>query len=209
MQENTDWLINRENSIGNSKEIYVRGKKVSKVMEEDIKILEEMVEKSKILREEDFYKLIGIKQIQTIATFIKAYKEKDKDNNDLRRLYRRTAEKLKENGKEELADYFLAQINEVPTFTVDDDIDYYEEYYKLLSRNKELKEENGKLKEHCKTLTKEKQELTTLALDSIPKSLVKEKIEEIQIKINEGLTDYSVIDFEFQIKMLQELLKGE
>lgn len=39
MQENTDWLINRENSIGNSKEIYVRGKKVGKIMEdkEDIK----------------------------------------------------------------------------------------------------------------------------------------------------------------------------
>lgn len=38
MQENTDWLINRENSIGNSKDIYVRGKKVSKVMEDKNKI---------------------------------------------------------------------------------------------------------------------------------------------------------------------------
>ena len=56
-------------------------------------------------------------------------KELDKTNNDLRLLYRRTANKLLENGKTELAGYFLAQINEVPTFTVDDDIDYYKEYY--------------------------------------------------------------------------------
>lgn len=42
---------------------------------EDIKILEEMIEKSKDLREEDFYKLIGIKQLQAIASILKQYKE--------------------------------------------------------------------------------------------------------------------------------------
>ena len=62
-------------------------------------------------------------------------KELDKTNNDLRLLYRRTANKLLENGKTELAGYFLAQINKVPTFTVDEDIDYYEEYYKLKEEN--------------------------------------------------------------------------
>lgn len=51
--------------------------------EENIKILEEMVEKSRDLREEDFYKLIGIKQIQAIATFIKAYKELKEENKTL------------------------------------------------------------------------------------------------------------------------------
>lgn len=51
--------------------------------EEDIKILEEMVEKSRDLREEDFYKLIGIKQIQAIATFIKVYKEIEEENKTL------------------------------------------------------------------------------------------------------------------------------
>ena len=40
----------------------------------------------------------GIAEI--IEHLIKEYKEKDKDNNDLRRLYRRTAIKLKENEKE-------------------------------------------------------------------------------------------------------------
>ena len=43
-------------------------------MEENIKILEEMVEKSRDLREEEFYKLIGIKQIQSLANLIKGYR---------------------------------------------------------------------------------------------------------------------------------------
>lgn len=176
-------------------------------MEENIKIIEEFIEAV-----EEEYEVVREKQ--SFEKFIKAYKQKDKENNDLRRLYRRTAEKLRENGKEELADYFLAQINEVPTFTVDDDIDYYEEYYKLLSRNKELEEENGKLKEHCKTLTKEKQELTTLALDSIPKSLVEEKIEELdkliietQKELGSASKEYTI--YVYQKSILQELLKGE
>ena len=42
---------------------------------EEIKILEEMIEKSKDLREEDFYKLIEIKQVQAIASILKRYKE--------------------------------------------------------------------------------------------------------------------------------------
>ena len=42
---------------------------------EEVKILEEMIEKSKNLREEDFYKLIGIKQVQAIASILKQYKE--------------------------------------------------------------------------------------------------------------------------------------
>ncbi len=42
---------------------------------EEIKILEEMIEKSKDLREEDFYKLIGIKQVQAVASILEQYKE--------------------------------------------------------------------------------------------------------------------------------------
>ena len=44
-------------------------------IEKDLKILEEMVEKSKELREEDFYKIIGIKQIQAISNCTKIYKQ--------------------------------------------------------------------------------------------------------------------------------------
>lgn len=57
----------------------------------------------------------------------------EKTNNELRLLYRRTANKLLENGNDEMARYFLAQINEVPTFTVDTTVDYYEEYHKIIS----------------------------------------------------------------------------
>ena len=81
-----------------------------------------------------------------IENIIERNETLDKDNNDLRRLYRRTAAKLKENGKDELAYYFLAQIDETPTFTVEDDIDYYKEYHNLLKRNKELEEEIKTLK---------------------------------------------------------------
>lgn len=47
------------------------------------------------------------------------YEKLKRDNNDLRRIYLNTARTLRENGHEELADYFLAQIDAVPTFTVE------------------------------------------------------------------------------------------
>lgn len=78
-------------------------------------------------------------ELNDLKSLLNKYKELDKDNNDLRRLYRRTAIKLQESGKHELAEYFLAQINEIPTFFVEDDIDYYSEYYRLLEENKRLR----------------------------------------------------------------------
>ena len=79
---------------------------------------------------------------QAIKNILRDLRNLDKTNNDLRLLYRRTAKKLQENGKEELAEYFLAQIDEVPTFVVDDDIDYYKEYHKQKERITELEAEN-------------------------------------------------------------------
>ncbi len=79
---------------------------------------------------------------QTIKNILRELSNLDKTNNDLRLLYRRTAKKLQENGKQELAEYFLAQIDEVPTFVVDDDIDYYKEYHKQKERITELEAEN-------------------------------------------------------------------
>lgn len=79
------------------------------------------------------------KQIKINDENYKKLEELDKTNNDLRLLYRRTANKLMDNGKDEMARYFFAQIEEVPTFTVDEDIDYYEEYYKLQKENEDLK----------------------------------------------------------------------
>ena len=76
---------------------------------------------------------------QAIDKVVSEYKRLDEENNDLRKLYRRTAEKLKDNGKDELTRYFLAQINEVPTFTVDSDIDYYEGYYNFKAKIEKIR----------------------------------------------------------------------
>ena len=85
-------------------------------MEEDIKILEEMVEKSRDLREEDFYKLIGIKQIQAIATFIKANKELE--------------EKLDETLNANLA-LVQGNANSIPISLVEEKIEEYQNNMKL------------------------------------------------------------------------------
>lgn len=76
---------------------------------------------------------------QAIDKIVSEYKRLDEENNDLRKLYRRTAEKLQDNGKDELARYFLAQINECPTFTVDSDIDYYEGYYNFKAKIEKIR----------------------------------------------------------------------
>lgn len=107
-----------------------------KNIDKDIEIVKEFIKKD--YEPWSFYEKQGDELFElqeAIENVLSELEKKDKDNNDLRRLYRRTSEKLIENGKEELADYFLAQINEAPTFAVDD-IDYYTEYYK---QQKELK----------------------------------------------------------------------
>lgn len=160
----TDYLINREDSI----EYKTNDKNVANI-EKDIKILKSYLNNSSYKESNsDFFKnggweIVGLDIPLAIEHLLKDYerqkqrneehqkingelreqvKQLDKTNNDLRLLYRRTANKLLENGKEELAGYFLAQINEVPTFTIDDDIDYYTEYYKLKNMFNKLKSED-------------------------------------------------------------------
>lgn len=55
-------------------------------------------------------------------------------NNDLRKIYRNTYNKLFENGNDELARYFQAQIDECRTFYVEPIIDYYKEWLDYKSR---------------------------------------------------------------------------
>lgn len=149
-------------------------------MNEDIKILERFLKSC----DEDLDTEICIKTNglikNSIENIVKAYKQKDKDNKDLRRLYRRTAEKLTENGKEELADYFLAQINEVPTFTINDDIDYYTEYYKFINgeifsvKQLEYIEENQKKYFINKKTVKEKIEKKDKIIDLMAEEILYE-----------------------------------
>lgn len=106
-------------------------------LEKDVIILKEFINDYKIAEE-----VVDENFIKALEYILSKFSNLDKTNNDLRLLYRRTAEKLQENGREELAGYFLAQIDEVPTFVVDDDIDYYKEYYKQKERIIELEDEN-------------------------------------------------------------------
>ena len=151
-------------------------------MEEDIKILEEYLKPRLNAKTHLGYEVVRYPELEAIENLIKGYRELDKDNNDLRRLYRRTVVKLKENGHEEVADYFLAQINEVPTFVVEDDIDYYAEYYKMKTKIRELEK---CLEVTSKSLNNVAYDQIPLAIQdlivsSIPKSKIKEKIKEIE-----------------------------
>ena len=56
-------------------------------------------------------------------------------NNDLRKIYRNTYNKLFENGNDELAYYFQAQIDDCPTFYVEPIIDYHKEWLEYKQRN--------------------------------------------------------------------------
>jgi len=61
----------------------------------------------------------------------------EKENNDLRRIYQNTYKKYLESGNDEMARYFMAQIDACPTFYVAPIIDYYKEYNKLENIRKE------------------------------------------------------------------------
>lgn len=84
----------------------------------------------------------------------------------------------------------------------------------LIKAYKELEEKNRKLKEHCKEQIKDKQELTTALLDSIPVSLVEEKIKELKKEGNyktlenpDGRVHFQAEPCDYKIQVLEELLE--
>lgn len=136
------------------------------------------------------------KQIKINDENYKKLANLDKTNNDLRLLYRRTANKLMENGKDEVARYFLAQIQEVPTFTVDSDIDYYEEYHKLQKENELLKFQETQIKNYVEEL--KKYDYRNIKLDDKDKlkspSIPKENLD----LMNSGIALYKSFDILFK-----------
>ena len=132
---------------------------------------------------------------QAIKNILRELSNLDKTNNDLRLLYRRTAKKLQENGKEELAEYFLAQIDEVPTFVVDDDIDYYKEYHKQKERITELEAENH---------IQRSQLMTAFDRGFIPKQVIIDAIARNLEKDNAGRL---IFDFNSCQKLSIEIVK--
>lgn len=69
-----------------------------------------------LTREEEFSKQMDLDYIDENYVPKEKYSGLKEENERLRDLYWRTARRLSENGKVELADYMLAQINAVPTF---------------------------------------------------------------------------------------------
>ena len=151
---------------------------------EDIWIIEKWIESC-----EEFERTHNLERIafgtegqrRTVAmkNIIKAYKENDKENNELRSLYRRTAIKLQEKGKEELAEYFLAQINEVPTFVVED-TDYYHEYYKIIER---IQDRISKLNNEYEKILSKYGNIRTDVLIDVTNEKDAEKLNDITDKI--------------------------
>ena len=132
---------------------------------------------------------------QAIKNILRELSNLDKTNNDLRLLYRRTAKKLQENGKQELAEYFLAQIDEVPTFVVDDDIDYYKEYHKQKERITELEAENH---------IQRSQLMSAFDRGFIPKQIIIDVIAKKKKKDNAGRF---IFDFNSCQKLAIEIVK--
>jgi hypothetical protein len=68
------------------------------------------------------------KVIASIQTIVNLIEKQEKENTDLKELYIRTAKHQEKIGHTELADYMLAQIQAVPTFTT------WEEYTTWVSK---------------------------------------------------------------------------
>lgn len=131
----------------------------------------------------------------------------DKDNNELKRIYKKTAEHLAKIGKTELSEYFYAQIDLVPTFYVGEIIDYYKEYYKQ-------KEIIKKLELNIKDLKNQTQIISPLYVKEnyISKETIKNKIAKLKDKEQE-FTDGqgywgSDKSLPLKIEILEELLGG-
>lgn len=96
------------------------------------------------------YKEISLEDTQSVKIVLNLIEKLVNENNrlvqdnlDLDRLYRRTAEKLKENGKEELANYFLAQIGAVPTWSTFEEYKHWINKDIFLEKIEKLYEEGG------------------------------------------------------------------
>lgn len=108
-------------------------------MEEDIEYLK-ILTKPPLREEWDFAYKLDKKTAQAIENLIAAYKEQkckadiqdvtiknmkdfmeqlEKENSELKATYRKTAAHFNETGKEELAEYMLAQIEDIPVWVAD------------------------------------------------------------------------------------------
>lgn len=146
--------------------------------------------------QKSIYKALGIIEKQQ-----KEIERLDKDNNELKRIYKNTAEHLSKIGNTELSDYFYAQIDLVPTFCVGDIIDYYEEYYKQKEIIKELELEIKDLKSKTQIISP-----LYVKENYISKELIREKIKEIEDSLKEDCIALHEFQRLAKIDVLKEIL---
>lgn len=110
----------------------------------------EILDTFELRRKTKNYKEISLEDTQSVKIVLNLIEKLVNENNrlvqdnlDLDKLYRRTAEKLKENGKEELANYFLAQIGAVPTWSTFEEYKHWINKDILLEKIEKLYEEGG------------------------------------------------------------------
>lgn len=138
-------------------------------IEEDIKILENLKKYLNLLIYEGTHKIIynnlgwDEKTIDCINAIDHILAEREEDKKKIK----------------ELKQYKQMYLDEIDKIT-----DTVLLYNKVLKEIKYLKENNNKLKKYCKEIIKDKQELTSDLLDSIPKQKVKEILIEIQEEYN-------------------------
>ena len=106
-------------------------------MEEDINILDEVVGRSKELREKDFGMLIGTKQMQSIENLLKGYRELEEE---LKRekIWRIRLEKENEDTCNEVNNNYIRKSLVIPKSKIQEKIDELEKL------KKELEKDNNK-----------------------------------------------------------------
>ena len=80
---------------------------------------------------EPICEILNIDKVNLLVDYITNLQEQ---NNDLRKIYKNTYNRLFENGNDELARYFQAQIDDCPTFYVEPIIDFAKEWRDYKSR---------------------------------------------------------------------------
>ena len=112
---------------------------------------------------------------------------------------------ISQYGKRKLIEIIEKQSKEIEEYKKQLDLDYVDKHFVPIERYNQLEKEIEELKDKCKELIFEKQELTSALLDSTPNDKIKAKIEELE-KLNDEATGTG---YGFAIYYLQSLLEKE
>ena len=199
--------------------------------------LKEMVEKSRELREEDFYKLLTIHEIQATATILNLI---EKQNNKLEQLEKENEElnlKLVENAQEKYVeqnsvkpqdnffDYYDEQIENIRDIIADKDSKYWlgengiQGIRNILNQLERIKQDNFEIKQTYRNVARRLNELGNTELsgymlaqiNDVPTWTVEDSDNYISKQIiRDKLTEFKNSSGCFrEIAVLKKLLEGE